>query len=151
LVLLENYGGEWDKYIEAVYAYFKEDFIDSNPCFDSRRVGLKRYPLYQNKERAFWHCTSEGEFEEVRLPDIRRCERIRWPKPIIEHYADTSVRCWHNKRAQDKRIILWFYEKDYVVVLADRGNYVLLWTTYLVTFNHTKEKLLKEYEEFQKG
>lgn len=150
LVLLEQYGGEWDKYIEAVYQYFKADFIDSSPQFENRNVKLKRYPLFQNKEYTFWHVTSEGEKEEERTPDIRRCERIRWPRPIIEHCTHTSVRCWQNKRGQDKRLILWFHESDYVVVLADRKKYVLLWTAYLVTYNHTREKLQKEYEEFHK-
>ena len=150
LVLLEQYGGEWERYIEAVYRYFREDFIDSRPKFENRNVGLKRYPLFQQKECTFWHCTSEGEEEEERPPDIRRCERIRWPRPIIEHSTDKLVRCWRNKRGSEKRILLWFCEDDYLVVLADRGNYVLLWTAYLVTYNHTREKLIREYEEFQK-
>ena len=49
-----------------------------------------------------------------------------------------------------KRIILWLYEEDYVVILADRKKYVLLWTAYMVTYRHTKERLLKEYEEYYK-
>jgi hypothetical protein len=26
----------------------------------------------------------EGRTEDERTPDLRRCERIRWPRPIIE-------------------------------------------------------------------
>jgi len=150
LVLFEQYEGDWGKYIEVVYKYFKEDFIDSRPEFVDRAVRLKRYPLYQNKEYTFWHITSEGEEEDERIPDIRRCERIRWPRPVIEHSATEFIRCWPNKRGQEKRIVLWFYKEDYVVVLADRRRYVLLWTTYLVTYKHTRDRLLKEYEEYQK-
>ncbi len=150
LVLLEHYGGNWDEYIEAVYQYFKADFVDSTPQFENRNVGLIRYPLFQQKEFAFWHCTSEGEEEEQRAPDIRRCERIRWPRPVIEHSTDKLVRCWPNKRGSEKRILLWFYDSDYLVVLADRGKYVLFWTAYPLTYKHTREKLAKEYEEYQK-
>jgi hypothetical protein len=148
LVLLNQYEGDWNKYIEAVYKYFKEDFIDSRPRFVDRTVRMKRHPLYQNKEYTFWHITSEGKREEDRIPDIRRCERIRWPRPIIEHCTSDFIRCWPNKRGREKRITLWCYEEDYVVVLADRGKYILLWTAYMVTYRHTKEKLLKEYEEY---
>lgn len=150
LVSFQDYGGDWEQYINAVYQYFKKDFIDSKPKYDDRVVQLKRHPLFQNKEYTFWHVTSEGEEEEKRTPDIRRCERICWPRPIIEHFSDDSVRCWPNKRGRDKRIVLWFFKEDYAVVLADRKKYVLLWTAYMVSYRHTREKLLREYEEYLK-
>jgi hypothetical protein len=111
---------------------------------------LIRHPLFQDKEVTFWHITSEGEEEDKRTPDIRRCERIRWPRSIIEHFFEDNIRCWHNKRGHDRRIVLWFFEEDYVVVLADRKKYVLLWTAYMVSYRHTKEKLMKECEEYYK-
>ena len=151
LLLLEQYEGDWERYIEAVYQYFKTDFIDSKPQFENKSVGLKRYPLFKQKEYTFWHCTSEGEEEQERIPDIRRCERIRWPRPIIEHCDYKAIRCWCNKRSSDKRILLWFYQEDYLVVLADRKKYVLLWTAYPVIYEHTKEKLMKEYEDYKNG
>lgn len=151
LVFLQEYGGDWGKYIEVVYNYFKMDFIDSKPKLKNKRIGIMRNPLYQQKEFTFWHCTSEGDIEDERLPDLRRCERIRWPRPIIEHSTDNLVRCWRNKRGSEKRILLWFYDEDYLVVLAERKNYLVLWTAYLVIYDHTKGKLLKEYEESKKG
>lgn len=151
LVLLEQYGGVWDDYIEAVYSYFKKDFIDSRPRFMDTRVGLKRHPLYQDKECTFWHITSEGAIESERTPDMRRCERIRWPKPIIEHFECQRIRWWRNRRKRETRIVLWFYEEDYVVVLAERKDFLLLWTAYLISESHRKNKLLKEYLNSQKG
>jgi len=147
LVLLQEYNGDWKQYIEAVYDYFKEDFIDSRPKFADKDVQCKRNPRFQNKEYTFWHITSEGKEEDKRIPDIRRCECIRWPRPIIEHYSDDVLRCWTNKRRRERRIVLWFYEQDYVVVLADRKKYVLLWTAYMTSYKHTREKLMREYEE----
>ena len=150
LVYFQDYDGDWAYYIDAVYKNFKKDFIDSKPEFDNRVVQLKRHPLFQNKEYSFWHVTSEGKEEEHRTPDLRRCERIRWPRPIIEHYTDTNIRCWPNKRGQDKYILFWFYKHDYLVVLADRKRYVLLWTAYVVSRKHTREKLKKEYDTYIK-
>lgn len=84
LVLFEDFDGDWGKYLDVIYAYFKKDFADSQPVFRGKRLGLKRHPLSQGKEATFWHMISEGENEDERLPDLRRCERIRWPKPTIE-------------------------------------------------------------------
>jgi hypothetical protein len=151
LVLFEQYGGNWEDYINVVYSYFKKDFIDSKPLFLDKQVELKRHPLYQDKECTFWHITSEGEVEAERTPDIRRCERIRWPRPIIDNCECQHVRWWRNKRKKEPRVVIWFYEEDYVVVLAERKSYLLLWTAYFVSKDHTRRKLLKEYLNSQKG
>jgi multisubunit Na+/H+ antiporter MnhG subunit len=38
----------------------------------------------------------------------------------------------------------------YVVILADCISYLLLWSAYRVDRQHTKDSLLKEYEDYQK-
>ncbi len=155
LVRLDEFGGEWSQYIEAVYAHFRADFVASQPRCGKKAIGLKRHPLLDGKEATFWHITSEGREEDKRVPDLRRCERIRWPRPMIEHHTHKSIRCWPNTRTSagrrnERRIVLWLYDDDYVVVLADRGRYVLLWTAYYVSWAHTRRKLLREYEEYLK-
>jgi len=151
LVYLQDYGGEWAQYFEAIYKYFVDDFVKSKPKFGKRAVNVKHNPLESGKEATFWHITHEGKIESERTPDMRRCERIRWPRPMIEHHDDNAIRCWPNKRGRDKRIVLWLHAKDYVVVLSDRKRYVLLWTAYYISYNHTRQKLQKEYEEYQKS
>lgn len=148
LVLFQDYGGSWNTYVEALYQHFKKDFVDSKPHFEGRRVGLKRYPLEQGKEATFWHMISEGTIEKDRLPDFRRCERIRWPRPIIEHSKDDAIRVWKNRRQGGTRICLWLESENYLVVLADRDDYVLPWTAYLVEQPHQKRKLQREYEAY---
>jgi len=151
LVLSNDYGGNWDAYLEAIYGWFKRDFIDSKPAFQGRRLGLKRLPITNGKEATFWHMISEGKVEENRIPDFRRCDRIRWPKPVIEHDSDTVVKVWQNQRGREKRICLWAEHENYLVILADRGRYILPWTAYLVERTHQQNKLRKEYEEYWKG
>ncbi|MEW6374751.1 MAG: hypothetical protein AB1502_03045 [Thermodesulfobacteriota bacterium] len=150
LVLFEDHGGDWDQYLNALYKFFKEDFVDSPPTLKGMKVALKRHPIEKGKEATFWHLISEGKSEKDRLPDLRRCERIRWPRPIIEHEDEPTIKFWVNERRGEKRICLWLEEEEYVVILAKRHGYVVLWTAYLVTKTHTKLKLKKEYEAYKK-
>lgn len=107
-----------------------------------------RHPLTHGKEATFWHMIQEGAVEEDRTPDFRRCERIRWPRPIIEHDDDSRVKVWVNQRRGEQRICLWFEQENYLVILADRGKYILPWTAYLVEQPHRQRKLRKEYEAY---
>jgi hypothetical protein len=151
LVLLKDYGGNWSRYEAALYSFFRQDFVDSNPVFEGTPVVLKRHPISQGKEATFWHLISEGRKEEDRLPDLRRCERIRWPRPVIEHSADALVKVWENQRRGDKRVCLWLECSEYLVILTRRRGYILLWTGYPVIHPHQKRKLQKEYEAYKKA
>ncbi len=148
LVLFSNYNGNWDVYLEAVYSFFKKDFVDNKPVFKNRRLGLKRHPVIHGKEATFWHMISKGDVEEDRIPDFRRCERIRWPRPVIEHSDDPKVKLWVSIKRNENRIHIWLEDENYVVVLADRKKYLLPWTAFLVTRDHTRKKLLKEHKRY---
>ncbi|MDH3974041.1 MAG: hypothetical protein OEV42_07165 [Deltaproteobacteria bacterium] len=151
LVSFSDYGGDWHKYLDALYKYFKADFIDRKPVYEGRRLGLKRRPMSQGKEATFWHMIQEGAVEEDRVPDFRRCERIRWPHPIIENSSNTVIKVWKNERKGEDRICLWLESEEYIVILADRGDYILPWTAYMVDRPHNKRKLQKEYERYWKN
>jgi hypothetical protein len=151
LVLFEAFEGDWDRYLAALYAFFRQDFIDTSPSFNGVKLSLKRHPVIQNKEATFWHIISEGDAEADRLPDMRRCERIRWPRPVIEHSSEAVVKVWKNKRNKETRVCLWLEDAEYLVILAERRGYTLLWTAFPVTREHRKRKLLKEYEAAQKS
>jgi hypothetical protein len=148
LVLFEDSRGDWEAYLAMLYAWFKQDFVDSKPEFQGRRLGLKRHPLTRGKEATFWHFIQEGEVEEDRTPDFRRCERIRWPKPIIEHDPEPSIKIWRNKRGSEERVCLWLEHESYLVILADRGTYILPWTAYPVEKPHQQRKLQREFQEY---
>lgn len=52
-----------------------------------------------------------------------------------------------SERPGDKgRIVIALADFTYIVVLADRGKYVILWTAYCVEQEHRRGKLRKEYE-----
>jgi len=154
LMFLYDYDGDWDKYFDAVYQVFLKDFVKSQPKFKGQRLALKRHPVIDGKEATFWHLISEGKIEADRKPDLRRCERISWPRPIIEsNDKEPILRIWENTRNGEKRICLWlvFDNESYLVILAKREGYLLPWTAYPVTQSHTKVKLQKEYDAYKAG
>lgn len=149
LILMAEHGDSFPIYIEAVYAIFRATFIDSQPKFQGRWVRCRRDPIYDSKEAGFWHCTSEGKTEEDRIPDIRRCERIRWLRAVIENHSDERVDVWYNDlRGGDIRYSLWF-DEEYLVVLGDRRRYWQLITAFTTDQEHRKRKLRKERDESQ--
>ncbi|SOD03261.1 hypothetical protein SAMN05216486_1098 [bacterium JGI 053] len=150
LVEFSASGGDWHKYVEVLYNHFCSDFLRSRPEFAGKTWKMKRFPLLQGKEATFWHIISEGPVEDDRLPDLRRCERIRWPRPLIDAYGTDRVRCWKQKRGRETRIVLAPDTFEYVVILAERGEAVLLWTAFPVTFNHQRRKYAAEYDRYQR-
>ena len=152
IIKLEDFNGDWDNYLEALYNVYLHDFKHARPVFRGIQLSVKWHPLIKGKEATFWHIISEGEIEDERIPDIRRCERIPWPKPIIENSNENNIKVWQNKRKGDKiRICIYFEEIEYLVVIAKRKTKLIFWTSYPVIRRHTKSKLLKEYNEAKKA
>jgi hypothetical protein len=149
LVFLDDYSGNWDSYLEALYCFFKQDFIEIRPKFRGHSLSLKRHPVIEGKEATFWHIISEGKEEAERIPDLRRCERIRWPRPIIEHSEEITVKIWKRPKNGDQRIYLWLERQDYLVVLSERRGYLLLWTAFYIAYPHQRRKYQKEYELYR--
>jgi hypothetical protein len=150
LILLENYNGNFALYNDAVYAVFSNDFVKNRPIFQGKRLGLKKHPMIDNKEYTYYHFTHSGDIETERIPDLRRMERIGYPKPIIDFSDDSKIKVWRNKRGTNERILLLHEEEKYLVVLEDRKNYILPWTAYLIKENSRLRRLLTEYQEYKK-
>jgi hypothetical protein len=149
LMEFNDFGGSWDVYLAAMYAVFRKDFVTTSPRFRGRTLGLKRHPVIKGKEATFWHLISEGEVEEDRIPDFRRCERIRWPRPLIEHEADSEILVWTEPRgSNDNRIHIYLTDKRYLVVLADRGSYILPWTAYYIEHENGHRKYLQRHARY---
>ncbi|MBE5767526.1 MAG: hypothetical protein IKM26_01840 [Clostridia bacterium] len=150
---------EFSTYEQLIYSIFKRDFIDSCPSFESKPVNIRREPKVDNREQAFFHVTSrEYKAGEERMPDNKRCERIKWIRAFIEHYdcdpclceSCEGIKVWEEPKGNNHRILLYFEEEDYVVVLERRDRYVLLITAYYVDYSHTKKNLLKRYNQYNK-
>lgn len=90
LVLFEDSGGDWSRYLDRLHLQFAADFMHTMPTWPRKRVGLKRHPEYDGKSATFWHMISEGSSEADRIPDFRRCERIAWPRQIMDEFDDAT-------------------------------------------------------------
>lgn len=147
---LSECGGNWGVYVNAVYAIFHADFIlNTGLIFRGKPVRLKRYPVEYDKEATFWHVTSCGAVEEDRTPDLRRCERIRWLKAFLENVDDPSLKVWTEIVKNEPRIHIWCEDFDYLVVVADRGEYCLLWTAFCIEHSHQRRKYQKKWEIYR--
>jgi len=155
LIELSDFGGDFHTYLEGVYEIFKEDFVTSKPTFKGKKLGLKKHPYVEDKEYTFYHMTHEGDIENDRTPDMRRMERIGWPRPMIDFSDDTELKVWRNIRrgrgGTKNRILILHEEERYLVVLDDRGEYILPWTAYLIKGNKQMQKHIKEYEKYIKA
>ena len=89
-----------------------------------------------------------GDVESERIPDIRRCERIRWPRAVIENWSDPAVKTWHQKRGSNERVALLLESERYLVILADREDFVLPWTAYPVEKDRQLARLLREHADY---
>lgn len=155
LLRMDDHGGRWQEFCDAVYAVFNRDFIASQPNLDGEWVRCRRDPLYDGKEAGFWHCVQQGADEAARTPDMGRCERIAWIRAIIEHAHEESIDRWTTTRGTDSRCVLWFRE-EYVVILGNRTarsgrKYKQLITAYGTDREHTKRKLRAERDWSKNG
>lgn len=155
---------QWDKYDGELYAIFKRDWLDSCPTFMGLPVHVRHNPRWGDREEGYWHLTccdygKEGNGPESRNPDIRRCERIRWPRAFVENYSackscdDAGDACggvyvWKARSARGKwRYKLLHEDERYLVVLEPRKSYCLLITAYHLDDDRSLKSCLREYEK----
>jgi len=148
LVLLEDACGIWETFLEIVYGYYQDDFIFNEVRFRDVPVHRRREPISEGKEKSFWHLVSSGDIEESRNIEISRCERIRWPRPIIEHDDSDGLWIWKNHRKSEERILIYIPELRYLVVLGIRRDYYMLCTAYCIEESHRHERLQQEYLDY---
>jgi hypothetical protein len=157
--LFENYDSDWKAYEAGLYSIFKADFIDSKPMFENKQVNIRKHPMEYDKEEAFFHVTCyDFRKDKNRIPDFRRCERIRWVRSFIENYNCDPTNCpgcdgvkvWEEPAGTNIRVHLLLEEERYLVVIEKRANYCLLVTAFYIEYDHSLEKRLSHYEEYHK-
>jgi len=135
---------------DAAYAIFSNDFIDSHPECSGKAVKPILTLLANGMEESFWHLISEEKKKgRPRVFEVQRCERINWPRAVIERLASGDVICLkklhHEGGKKEWRWKIALNDFSYLVVLAVRRTCFLLRTAYPVTRNHTIVKLANEY------
>jgi len=154
LICLDEFSG-WDAYEDALYATYLETVAHAQLRFRGNPIKVRFRPETKRKGYGFWHLISEApnqhnRDEEARIPDLRRCERVRWVAWCIQHAdADSpGFSWWENARGRETHVVLWAEQHDFAVVLAKRqtlreSRFYLLKTAYCLR-NHTIRKFTKE-------
>lgn len=126
---------------EMLYEIFCRDIRD----YDLRYIGNNVWifpDTEDGKERIFWHLTTRsGERKKIprrkrkfypegqtyseteRLPDLRRCERLPWVKPLIEHPSEPEALVWDYKEGDlTIKTYIWIKDNDFVVIMKKYPN-----------------------------
>jgi hypothetical protein len=153
LVSLEDSRGNWYTYLTTIYNHYLRDFVERQPRFEGDPVSVRYHPAYEGKGATFWHIISEGSVESERTPDLRRCERIRWPRPMIEKANSlTDVAVWEAMKSWRKqlqrRVYIALSNFSYLVAIGETSRGFDLITAFYLEKKHEREKLRREYESF---
>lgn len=160
LILNEEFES-WEEYEEHVYSIFKRDFIDNTVYYNGKPINYRKHPQVEGKEQAFFHLTSKDTNSNSndpndRLPDLRRYERIKWPKEIIENFiclnscsACSKIKYYKKPWKNTYRLHFLFEECRYMVVIEERKDYYLLVTAFYFHYDHELRKKIKEYEKYK--
>lgn len=144
---LPEFNGDYEKYEDFIFNKFKENYISGDVFFENSKIAFKIHPIVKGKHEAFWHMTSTND-QGTRLPDLNRYKTIDFPKHILDKCYPQLFECskvWQKRYKSKERIILLCDELNYVIVLEIRLNYILFITSYPITRDHTRRKLLNEY------
>lgn len=145
------FHGEWHRYVDELYAVFVQEIVHGGLQFQGLPVKSQYRPPTDGKGFGFWHIVSNGPSEAERLPDLRRCERIRWVAWVIKNVeSEPGISWWENKRGSNFHVVLWLEEEDFAVILAKRNGYFMLRSAYTVDA-HRKKSFRREREEFRRA
>ncbi|MGK6318704.1 hypothetical protein [Sphingomonas sp. DT-204] len=148
LPALLPFAGDWKIYEDQLYAIFMNEIAKGGLVFRGDKVSCRRLPETAGRWAAFWHLIQTGPVEDDRLPDLRRCERLRWVKYVIEAWnTDADIEWWENQRGSETNVLLWLRE-EYLVILAKRDGYWLLKSAYETDRPHRIRSLKTERDRF---
>lgn len=158
LEYFEDYQSSWAIYERVLYDIFRQDFVNDHPKFEGQVVKFRWQPIEYGKPEAFFHLTCQDYSKTGdRVPDFRRCERIRWVRAFIENYhCDSSlcedcdgVKVWRQPYKNKERVHILLEEERYLVVLEPRSSYCLLITAFYLQYDHTLRREREQYEQYR--
>ena len=132
---------------DALYRIFREDFIESRPIYEGHPVWI--FPdVEDGKEVIFWHLThrldrAAGE----RIPDLRRCERLPWVRPLIDNSIEPEVLAWDYEEGDGSvKTYVWLENHDFLALMKKYANGTRrLLTSFFIDYPRYSDKLRKKY------
>ena len=77
------FSGDWASYENRLYEIYLDTVVPAGLSFQGAPIRAQFRPETRGKGFSFWHLISEApdksnRNEDDRIPDLTRCERIRW-------------------------------------------------------------------------
>jgi len=148
---------DWSDYEDNIYRIYLETVAHARLLFLGEPVKVRFNPTTKRKGYGFWHLISEAPSqdnrnEDDRVPDLRRCERVRWVAWCIQNAGAAGFSWWENQRWGETHVVIWAEAYDYAVMLGKRDTtegvrYYLLKTAYCLR-PHNVRKFEKERDAF---
>lgn len=159
-LILFNEFNDWNEYENYLYEIYLDDFKRNTAYIFNKPIRVRINPTISDKDQTFFHITSNSDHAKTndpndRVPDFRRCERIAWPREIIDNYlCDKKCLCnkikvWREPYKGNTRIHLLFEDAKFLVVLEERKEYILFITSFYIEYRHQIKKQLKKYEKYK--
>lgn len=145
-----EFHGNWATYVEELYDIYLDDIVNNTSLnFNVLPIKTRFKPMSEGKGFGFWHIISDGEEEDDRVPDMRRCESLPWVSYCISmaKKPPSPICWWRNKRGSNTHIVILNEEEGFVVVLAERKDYYLLKTAYFPR-SHRLKSMIKERDKY---
>lgn len=126
--------------IPLAHGVFRQDLLNSSLTFCNLQLRVRR-DLDPNTqmEVVFLHIiTREDKAQGIRIPEIPRCERVPWIRPMIDDYSAVGIESWRYLEGSGKiRWYLWAKQEDYMVILEEGRNCYFFVTSFCVDrWNH---------------
>jgi hypothetical protein len=136
---------------EELYAVFRRDLLLARVTYRGFNVWFY-CERDRGKEEIFWHLTHREDKSQdppVRLPDLRRCERLPWVRPMIVRCPDTASQLfdWDHKEGNgDIKTYIWLKDLDFVVIMKKLGDgQRRLITSFYLDYEHQRQKMQKKW------
>lgn len=150
---------------DILYHIFCRDIRDGRLQYIGHPVSIFK-DVEDGKEKIFWHLTTREtkkeqiprrkrkyypeirtEVETERLPDLRRCERLPWVKPLVEHPSAPGVLAWDYEEGDGTiKTYVWINNDDFVVIMKKFPNESRrLITSFYVDKPYKREDFQKKY------
>lgn len=157
--------GDLDEYENSLYESYLETVAQNKITFQGREIFVNRKFNKEGREISFWHLISEkpffnSDYDELKINVnssdgrflyLRRCERICWIRPIIENCNEKGILIWNKIDKGENKLIIWFKQNDYAVILNNKPDYLFLITAYPIDYDNRRNTLQKEYERCKNG
>lgn len=138
---------------DELYAVFCRDLLNAKLTYLGCNVWFYPDTEEEGKETIFWHLTSRDDKTQnppVRLPDLRRSERLPWIKALITHCPDKAgdILDWDHEEGDGTiKTYIWLHRLDFVIILKrlPDGRRRLI-TSYHLDGDHQRNKIRKKYD-----